>query len=220
MRIVIPSSIADASKEKVFLAGGTQIMRNKGESDVLPDVVADISAVVPSEISKEGEDIIIGAMATFNDLIESSLVPSYLKESAACMASWELRNIATIGGNIASELDSSYLLPSLIASDAELLVWDKGEKRIKLVDYLASDDEFLIISVIVRNMEVQQKCYRRASHMHSVINYARAVNEAVAVKNEGIFINEDDIAFSDDEYGSAEYKRYLVNLERQKGGEE
>ena len=106
MRIVIPSSVADASKEKVFLAGGTQIMRNKGESDVLPDVVADISAVVPSEISKEGEDIIIGAMATFNDLIESSLVPSYLKESAAFMASWELRNSATIGGNIASELDS------------------------------------------------------------------------------------------------------------------
>ncbi|MBI2901774.1 MAG: FAD binding domain-containing protein [Planctomycetes bacterium] len=55
-----------------------------------------------------------------------------LAEAAACMAGWQVRNLGTIGGNIASAVPSSDLAPFFIAAGGEAIL---TERRVPLKDF-------------------------------------------------------------------------------------
>ena len=114
-------------KDGLFLAGGTEILRLNTGVDENADLI-DILPLLDKEIREEGDDVIIGSGVTFSDLLSSDIVPEYVKKAALYMCSAELRNQATIGGNIASWRDDSYLIPSLAAASARLLVLEKDGK--------------------------------------------------------------------------------------------
>ena len=69
-------------------------------------------------------------MVTLQQLIESPLIPSWLKDAAHFCGSFTKRNMATIGGNLALMSDHSYLAPALIASRARLLTANLTEKGV------------------------------------------------------------------------------------------
>jgi putative selenate reductase FAD-binding subunit len=130
-----PSTIAEAleaktkSKDAAYLAGGTDLLA--GDYREKPGAVIDIGPLLPSGIERRGPDLSIGAGATFQDLADSGLLESelgpslgaaLLKASVLSMANRNVRNRATVGGNIGAARSSSSLIPGFLVMDARLRV--------------------------------------------------------------------------------------------------
>ena len=171
-----------------FLAGGTEV--NRLGSDIAEKSDTLISLKKCSGLDGIEEDagyVSIGAMCTFQDLVESDKVPGWLKEAALFMASRTKRNMATIGGNIAAKRSDSYLIPALSAAGAvlELLGSDTKAKRIGIAEYLdGAYDEKLITSVTVpKELRMVSKRYANTAQSHAVLTMSAALTE------EGIFMN-------------------------------
>ena len=204
--LVRVDSLMDAvGRDGLFLSGGTEILRLNTEVDKNSPLI-DILPLLSDEIRKEGDSVLIGASATFALLLSSPVVPDYLKEALCYMPSPQLRNQATIGGNIASWRDDSFLIPTLSASGAELtVVSSDGEKeRMSIKDY-----------GLKRGLNFRESL---TSHSHAVVTASFGEGECYAVKGSGIFFSYDELKFNDDMFGSASYKSYLATLYRKESG--
>ncbi|MBQ7508284.1 MAG: FAD binding domain-containing protein, partial [Spirochaetales bacterium] len=133
-KFVVAESAKEAASLKngssVFLAGGTEI--NRLGSPVDARTLISIGRLQELDgISVLDDCIRIGAMCTFQDVIDSREVPSFLKEACLFMGSRTKRNMATIGGNIAAARTDSYLCATLLACHAGLLLADGEGKQIR-----------------------------------------------------------------------------------------
>ena len=192
-----------------FVAGGTEV--NRLGSDIAEKAETLISLKKCSGLDGIEEDagyVTIGAMCTFQDLVESGKVPGWLKEAALFMASRTKRNMATIGGNIAAKRSDSYLIPALSAAGAvlELLGSDAKTERIGIAEYLdGAYDGKLITSVTVpKDIKLISKRYANTAQSHAVLTMSAALDESGvcmngAVKNVGLLHFCDlEKAFNDD----------------------
>ncbi len=131
---LVASDTEDALKKKranaksVFYAGGTEI--NRIGSTVEAKTAISLAKLGLDTITDEGETIRIGSMVTLQQLIDSPLVPVWLKDAARFCGSFTKRNMATIGGNLALMSDYSYLAPALLASRCRLFTANLTEKGI------------------------------------------------------------------------------------------
>lgn len=217
--LVRVDSLMDAvGRDGLFLSGGTEILRLNTEVDKNSPLI-DILPLLSDEIRKEGDSVLIGASATFALLLSSPVVPDYLKEALCYMPSPQLRNQATIGGNIASWRDDSFLIPTLSASGAELtVVSSDGEKeRMSIEDYGVKRGLILSVS-IPASAEVRNFRESLTSHSHAVVTASFGEGECYAVKGSGIFFSYEELKFNDDMFGSASYKSYLATLYRKESG--
>lgn len=105
--------------KSVWYAGGTEI--NRLNSGVEAKIAISLAKLDLNTITDEGSTIRIGSMVTFQQLIESDLVPQWLKDAALTCGSFTRRNMATIGGNLSLMSDHSYLCAALLASRCRLL---------------------------------------------------------------------------------------------------
>lgn len=221
--ILKPATAQDAVKmvdKGAYMLGGTEILR-LGSSVDADIAIIDVSAVVPSGISVSSNKVEIGASATFSDILEAKEIPSFLKEAASEMKSPQLRNAATIGGNIAAKRDDSYLIPALVAADAHLVVVNKkGEiHECPLTKYIFKDCSCLILKVVFNaDAHVSVRRFSLTSHSHAVLTCAFGSNECYAVKGGGIALSIEDAVFVSDMYGSSEYKRYLAGEAKAEAG--
>jgi xanthine dehydrogenase FAD-binding subunit len=131
--------ILEASACTVF-AGGTDLMVKKKQWSGLPPrflkPVLFISGLKElKSISRDNENITIGAACTLSHLIESSLIPDTYKQVFREMASPSIRNTATIGGNICNASPAGDTLPLLYALGAVLRV----ESSLRKIDIPIED---------------------------------------------------------------------------------
>src|SRR5262245_435475 len=105
-------AVAAAAAGAAIIAGGTELLNwlRLGIAD--PDKVVDISRLDPlRDIALDGKGIRIGALATLNQVGESEIVHASARVLAeACLkaASAQLRNLATLGGNILQKTRCPY----------------------------------------------------------------------------------------------------------------
>ena len=192
-----------------FVAGGTEV--NRLGSDIAEKSDTLISLKRCSGLDGIEEDagyVTIGAMCTFQDLVESDKVPGWLKEAALFMASRTKRNMATIGGNIAARRSDSYLIPALSAAGAvlELLGSDAKTERIGITEYLdgAYDGKLITSVTAAKDIKLVSKRYANTAQSHAVLTMSAALDEVGvymngAVKNVGLLHFCDlEKAFNDD----------------------
>ena len=98
--------------DAVVFAGGTDLMVEhlrgsnliaKFDKPIL--FINDIDEL--KGIKEDENNIIIGALTTFDEIIKSDLTPQVLKDSSSGIAGPPIRNIDTIGGNICNGCNSS-----------------------------------------------------------------------------------------------------------------
>ena len=204
----------------VYLAGGTDDLRLN--SAVSADVqLIDINPLCNKEISIEGDELVIGGLVVLQDIAESEIVPEFIRDSARFCASYEKRNAATIGGNIALGRDDAYMIPALVSAEANLLLEGKeGEKCVSITEYLSMPGCKGIIKEI-RIAKDRKGWARKISHTsssHATLIAAES-NGVYALEVSGSrmsFGTTPDLykrmEFSSDLSGSAEYKRYLASV--------
>ncbi len=203
--------------ETVYLAGGTDDLRLNGAAGG-KDLI-DINGLVPDTIEVKDGKLEIGALATFNDLLESELVPAFLKDAAKFCASFVKRSSATVGGNLGlRRLEDGYLLAALTAADAVLVCrTPEGIKEKPVGEYLKSDCRCLIEKVVLdADREGWVKRFGNTSSSHAALIAAESQGVyALSVQGSGlVFGDSPEIAkqldYVDDLSGSAAYKKYLA----------
>ncbi|MCK5153499.1 MAG: FAD binding domain-containing protein [Spirochaetales bacterium] len=152
-----PASFGEAVKLKgsdvYYLSGGTQInwtpamdeRKLMGKPQI--EKVVLLSGLLSKEIKKEGSAVFIGAGASLQNLIDDSLIPDALKKAAGYIASRNIRNMATIGGNIAANRADSYVIPCLIALKADVDTEDEGIMCVE--KYVREEKDSLIKQIIL-----------------------------------------------------------------------
>jgi CO/xanthine dehydrogenase FAD-binding subunit len=128
--VVTPAGVAElvtalsaATPRTRILAGGTDLVRALREPGADPDAIIDLTGLAElSFVRLDGETLRIGATTTFTELQGDALVREHalcLGLAAAQVGSAQIRNVGTIGGNIANAspcADSATALTALGAA--------------------------------------------------------------------------------------------------------
>lgn len=124
-----------------FLAGGTDLVIAIKEKGWVPKYVVDLKKVPGlSGIREQGDGSIrIGALTTMREVETDPLLTAkypFLCQSAAEVGSIQIRNRATVGGNMANATPSADVAPSLIALNATAkIVGAAGERTVTLEEF-------------------------------------------------------------------------------------
>lgn len=119
------------------LGGGTVLSRQRK-----PDVaVVDLQKLGLDRIESEGHLLKVGAAARLQRLFEYPDLPEALRESLLREAQLNLRQMATLGGTLASCDGRSPFVTALLALDPRLVFADRDE-AVALGDYLALREAF------------------------------------------------------------------------------
>lgn len=147
-----PASVDEAIRLKsqygvdaVFMAGGSKLNATPTRTD--KKVAISLASLGLNEISKQGEQLSIGATATLQQLIDDPLVPEALREAAGFIYSRNVRNQATLGGEICAQQNEAVLVPVLLAMDAKVLL--AGGQTSELESFLVGTRDSLVLAVIL-----------------------------------------------------------------------
>jgi len=122
-------------QEPAFLAaGGTDIIPRMRRPNMIPRNVIDISALSHElgNIELQDDGLYIGSMATHTQICSSPLIKKYvpvLAQACQTIGSRQIRNRATIGGNIANASPAGDSMPALLTMDAVIYLQTKNSSR-------------------------------------------------------------------------------------------
>jgi carbon-monoxide dehydrogenase medium subunit len=128
-----------ASKAKV-LAGGTDLIIQMEDKLVRPEYVINLKRIPGLEdIGTNGSGVRIGALTKMREIQKSSLIiqkyPA-LAEAAGEVGSVQIRNLATLGGNVCNASPAGDTLPALLALDATVkIAGPSGERTIPIREF-------------------------------------------------------------------------------------
>lgn len=121
----IPDAVALLNEPGVrarVLAGGTDLVLLMKEERDLCDRVVDVTLIPELRaIRREGNRVVIGAAANFCDIVESTLVRETapaLADACHSVGATQIRNMGTLGGNVANAAACADSLPALVCFDA------------------------------------------------------------------------------------------------------
>ena len=128
------------SQHALVLAGGTDFMLKRARLTREDRPVLCVGHLEElRQIKISGQELRIGAACTLTQLLQSPLLPEYLKRPIAGMASPAIRNIATIGGNICNASPAGDALPMLYVLDAVLCLQSaSGKEELPIQDFILS----------------------------------------------------------------------------------
>jgi xanthine dehydrogenase FAD-binding subunit len=133
------SLINDPARKARLLAGGTDLQVYLHYQPADFDRVVDISLLQELKvIQSSGAQISLGAGVTFTEVIESSLLNEkvpFLVEACRAVGSPQIRNLGTLGGNVANAAACADSLPVLVCLDAIThLRSSRGERTLPVAE--------------------------------------------------------------------------------------
>jgi CO/xanthine dehydrogenase FAD-binding subunit len=150
----------DYNGEAKILAGGTDLLVGMKEKGLSPGYVIDIKGIEGLDrISyTEKHGLTVGALATMNAIAESSYVRKqydFLAYAASKVASVQVRNRATIGGNLCNAAPSAETAPALLCLDARVkLVGLKKERTVPIEEFFKGPGMTVLNGEILTEIQV------------------------------------------------------------------
>lgn len=122
-----------------YIAGGTDMIVKIKEGKAAPDYLVSLKHIPDLErltLDRETGELHIGALTTHRALETSDMIRRrypIIHDAVSCIGSVQIRNVATIGGNIVNAVPSADGTIPLIALDAKIrIVGPKGEREEEL----------------------------------------------------------------------------------------
>ncbi|HWQ21850.1 MAG TPA: xanthine dehydrogenase family protein subunit M [Clostridia bacterium] len=125
---------------KRFLSGGTDVMVRLKEGLVKEDVIVDLSRVAELRfVREEAGAVHVGAGATHADVSASPVIQQHgraLALAASRIGGPQIRNMGTIGGNVANASPAGDTIPALIVLDAVVCIASRtGTREVPIIDF-------------------------------------------------------------------------------------
>lgn len=140
-----------------LLAGGTDLIPQMRWGEVKPEYVMSLSQIEDlydiNYVNTTG--LTLGACVKIGEIERSNIIREYyplLAQAASVLGSAEIRNRATVGGNLCTAAPSADMAPSLLVLGAQAVIASgKGEKLVPLEQFftgpkksILNDDEILV----------------------------------------------------------------------------
>lgn len=170
----------------IIFAGGTDLMVGKEE---LPEdaVFVSLSGLEElKDIEQNDNTIIIGACTTLNEVLHSPIIQEELPiliQAIRTMASEQVRNRATIGGNIGNASPAGDTITPLVVLGASLTIFSPRsaiERNMSLQEYFCGpcantlDNGELIKKIIIPIPPKKMKCYFRKVGQRNAMTITKA----------------------------------------------
>lgn len=171
--------------ELLVMAGGTVAMPLINEGISLPERVMSLRHAGMDRLEQRGDVLAIGAAATLSQLFAQDAVP-LLSEAARHTASWSIRNMGTVGGNLFTPPPGGDVAVALLALDAQVrLAGPRGERILPLAEFftgfmtnaLAPDE--LLVEITV-SLAARQTAFLKFGRKHA--NTPAVVTVAIALE--------------------------------------
>jgi CO/xanthine dehydrogenase FAD-binding subunit len=125
---------------KCFLSGGTDVTVRLKEGLVSEDVIVDLSHVAELRFVREESGVVhVGACATHADVSASPIVRQHgraLALAASRVGGTQIRNMGTVGGNVANASPAGDTIPALIVLDAVVSIASRtGTRDVPIIDF-------------------------------------------------------------------------------------
>jgi carbon-monoxide dehydrogenase medium subunit len=152
--------LSDRGPDAKLLAGGTDLLPQMKNGLLKPACVVDLSGVERVRILEaDPRGLHVGAAVSARALERDATTQrtyTSLAESGALVGSVQIRNLATLGGNLCNAAPSADMAPPLLALDAEAVIaGPKGERRMPIADFftgvrrtMLAPDEILLELVV------------------------------------------------------------------------
>ena len=203
--VIIASTLEEAvsckRSDAAFYAGGTEIGRLGSPVDAktlillkkIPELYGISVTGDPETEHPSGSWLRIGAMCSFQEILDCGAAPAWLKTAVRYLANLPRRFKATIGGNIASWRSDSYLIPALLAAGTKLEIagMEEGEglkqsgkgavmrrRVLPLTDYMQEREKlgsWLITAVFADasdDLELLAKKFSNTAQSHAYLSLA------------------------------------------------
>lgn len=185
-----------------IIAGGTDLLIHLrsgklSEAELLS--LRSIGGMDEISILDDGT-ISIGAMATFAQIFRNDIINKYLpvlSEAAVSVGGPQIRNMATIGGNICNGAVSADSATTLFAYNAVLkLVSPKGSRTLEIKDFYVGPGKVnLLPGEILTNILISEDNYRKASGCY--IKYSNRKAMDIAMLGVSVVCKMEEKRFSD-----------------------
>ena len=160
-----PTSPAEAVKllrehpgKGAFIAGGTNLVVEK---DPTLDYLVDVHHLGLEYIREDADAIRIGAATTIEQLYKSQLANTLAGGLFAQVASWfaskQIRNVATIGGNVAEGLSAADTVPPLMTTDAQIVLLGETERTLSIMDFFRKEGGTVLNQELVKEFIIPKE---------------------------------------------------------------
>ncbi|MHB8766424.1 MAG: FAD binding domain-containing protein, partial [Deferrisomatales bacterium] len=172
-------------------AGGTDLLHKMKLGKLAPTALVSLRRLAHLRGIRHvpGRGVVLGALATQNDVVDSPVLHARYRsvsEAAHRMASHQVRNLGTVGGNLVNGVPSADLPPILIALGATIrLESAAGERTLPLEEFFtgaaqtAIDAAEVLTEVVIPETEATGSTYIKFSLRRSgalaVVGVAAAV---------------------------------------------
>lgn len=222
----IPSSVPKNGNGKastVFIAGGTDIYIQKGE--IIPDSSVNVLNLHPEMkgVSKENGQIRVGALTTFEEFAnhpEIHKIIPHIQDYMFLIASWQIRNRATLGGNIINASPIGDMTILLLALECQLVLKNGKKERIapmtsfyKGYKDLAKSPNEVLTQIIIPKLSKETRIDWEKVSKRKCLDIA-SVNSAIRIRREGDVIKEVGLAIG----GVAPVPLFMKNTSQYLGG--
>jgi carbon-monoxide dehydrogenase medium subunit len=169
------------------LAGGTELFEEKGS---LRAIIVDISEAGLTYINADKDSLKIGSCATFSNLIETLGEGPFnvIAQAAQLLGTPQVRNIATIGGNLCNASPAADSAPPLYVLQAQLkITGPQGSRSLPIEDFITGPHQSALTpGEILEEIQISQtpngrtfisfhKAGRVKGHDLSVVNGSVAI---------------------------------------------
>ncbi len=118
--------------DAVYVAGGTDVIVKMKQGAISPKALISLRGIEELRGMESDGGIKLGSMVLFRELERDPHVGAKyyaMKEAASLLANPQIRNVATIGGNLCNAAPSADSAPPLIVLDAAFLLEGPGGSR-------------------------------------------------------------------------------------------
>jgi CO/xanthine dehydrogenase FAD-binding subunit len=147
MEVFLPTTLQEALElkaahpEAVPIAGGTDVMGDLNLDRRRPEAMVDVSRLAElREWHREDGWLVLGSGVTYARIMRELPTFTALAEASRTVGSPQIRNRATVGGNLGTASPAGDALPVLAAHDAEVLLGRAGTSEPRAVPWR----EFLV----------------------------------------------------------------------------
>jgi len=219
-----PTSVADAidllaSPHRVVLAGGTTLRHDGG---AMSTEVVDLQALGLDRIERDGEVVLIEAMATLQDLADAAAVPDLIRTAARTELPSTLRTLATVGGTVGAAWADSLLLTALLVHDTSVRFADGRSRPLSSVlsDGFAATELIVAVEAQASGTTSVARTGRTPSDDPIVAAAGRATDNGIRLALCGIARTPELVEIGGldrleppgDFRGSTEYRRHLAKV--------
>jgi len=174
-----PSILAEAitllekyEEDAKIIAGGTDLLVGMKMKGLAPKYIINIKRIPNLNYIKYNKEkgLRIGALTKISEIENSNIVKekfNVIAKAAGSIGSVQIRNLATIGGNICNASPAADMIPSLLVLDAKVsIVGQKKERIIPLANFFIGPGESVLEKEILTEIIISDTpCNTKATYV-------------------------------------------------------